>query len=388
MKLTIHLTLLLLLVLGFISNIFADSNPYLGTSIEDFQKEGVSPNKIEAWEDGLRTTTEPGTYEWWYFDGHMEDGTKVVVVYYTKSLYRPMDPFTPSISITITSPEGDVYYKYKAFTAKSAFFATDKCDIRIGGNAVSGDLTNYQIYASIDDLAVDLNLRRMVPSWRPGNGHVYFGEEKTQKYFAWLPSVPNGEMTGTISYNGETHSVQGSGYHDHNWGNAALSSLLKNWWWTRVQVDDYTLIGAELRTRDEYGDIKLPLFAAITPEQIIADKAFENTTMELKESNFAIHPDPGSNELIARQLNFNYEQEDKLIVNLDLQLNEMIGSKDLLKLSTLSDEEIAAVKKAGASPWYTRFSSTATINIIERLNKGFSFVTADGFAVTEKMDFE
>ena len=33
-----------------------------------YQKLGLTRNKVEIWEDGMRTDGSKGTYEWWYFD--------------------------------------------------------------------------------------------------------------------------------------------------------------------------------------------------------------------------------------------------------------------------------------------------------------------------------
>ncbi len=44
---------------------------------------------ILPWEDGLRSNTDPGTFEWWYFDAQFEDGSTAVIVYATKPIINP-----------------------------------------------------------------------------------------------------------------------------------------------------------------------------------------------------------------------------------------------------------------------------------------------------------
>jgi len=121
------------------------------------------------------------------------------------------------------------------------------CDVAIGKNRVRGNLKKYHIHTGIDGTICDLTLKRLVPSWRPGVGKWYFGNEQND-FFAWFPSVPYGEMSGTIAYKGKPRKVKGSGYHDHNWGNIAMSELWNNWWWSRSQLGDYTNIAIELIT--------------------------------------------------------------------------------------------------------------------------------------------
>ena len=41
---------------------------------EDYARYGLDPTTVAQWEDGARTDDRPGTYEWWYFDAHLDDG--------------------------------------------------------------------------------------------------------------------------------------------------------------------------------------------------------------------------------------------------------------------------------------------------------------------------
>ena len=41
-----------------------------------YKKMGLTKDKVEIWEDGLRTDGSKGNYEWWYSDFSFEDGTK------------------------------------------------------------------------------------------------------------------------------------------------------------------------------------------------------------------------------------------------------------------------------------------------------------------------
>jgi transposase-like protein len=47
---------------------------------QDYARLGLARKEIKPWEDGARTDDRPGSYEWWYFDAHLVDGTKLVVV--------------------------------------------------------------------------------------------------------------------------------------------------------------------------------------------------------------------------------------------------------------------------------------------------------------------
>ena len=51
---------------------------HVAASPADFAALGIG-QKIAIWEDGRRTPKSADTFEWWYFDGLLDDGTVVVV---------------------------------------------------------------------------------------------------------------------------------------------------------------------------------------------------------------------------------------------------------------------------------------------------------------------
>ena len=52
---------------------------------------------VLPWEDGLRLNTDPGNFEWWYFDAHFEDGSTAVIVFATKTIINPRVPLLPNL---------------------------------------------------------------------------------------------------------------------------------------------------------------------------------------------------------------------------------------------------------------------------------------------------
>ncbi|MDX6201052.1 MAG: hypothetical protein QOJ83_552, partial [Frankiales bacterium] len=74
----------------------------LGTTTDDYERLGIQPHVIKPWEDGMRTDGSRGTYEWWYFDAHLDDGAKLVVVFLTKDFTEFKKPLSPMIRIDLT----------------------------------------------------------------------------------------------------------------------------------------------------------------------------------------------------------------------------------------------------------------------------------------------
>src|SRR5882724_1810925 len=130
----------------------------LGTTAEDYARIGISPDQVAPWEDGARTDGGAGTYEWWYFDAHLDDGAKLVVVFFTKNFTDIGKPLAPMIRIDLDLPDGTSHHKIGEFTPEEFSAAKDLCDVRIGANTFSGDLHTYTITAVVDDVEIEVSL--------------------------------------------------------------------------------------------------------------------------------------------------------------------------------------------------------------------------------------
>ena len=239
-------------------------------SPEEFARLGLSPTVIEPWEDGARTDGGRGTYEWWYFDFSLDDGSTLVVVFLTKDFTRPNAPLAPVVTFSFDSPDGTTVSRAVTTGAAEFSAAKDRCDVRIGACTASGDLRRYEVHYEDAEVSADVRLTGTVPSWRPGTGHAFFDEER---FFAWLPSVPRGTVEGTVSIGGVSRRVTGFGYHDHNWGNAALPGLVHDWYWGRARIGDYTVIASFITATDRYGGVAMPVFMLAHGGAIVADDA-------------------------------------------------------------------------------------------------------------------
>jgi hypothetical protein len=72
-----------------------DKSAEIACTPADYERLGLSSTSIEPWDDGARTDHSAGTYEWWYFDAHLADGAKLVVVFMNKDIAEPQKPLSP-----------------------------------------------------------------------------------------------------------------------------------------------------------------------------------------------------------------------------------------------------------------------------------------------------
>jgi len=325
----------------------------LGRAEKYYKKEGMKKTP-EVWEDGIRTNPNKSEFEWWYFDAHLDDGTVVVIVFFTKSMIDINSKLNPYVSTRIAFPDGTHHNIEQGFSKDQFSASREKCDVVIGKNRVTGNLKEYHIYTNIDGRICDLKLKRSVPSWRPGVGKWYFGKEE-KDYFGWFPSVPYGEISGTITYKGKIRKVKGSGYHDHNWGNIAMSKIWNNWWWSRSQIGGYTNMAIELTTTKKYGNIKLPLFMLSKGNKLLFD---DESKMVLNRFDLFKHPKGEKN--VENRLEFIYtDGNNHITLNLKRKKDILVyGFVDKLSLW-----KRVAAKILRKDPWYYRILGNVELEL-------------------------
>ena len=107
-------------------------------------------DKIQIFEDGIRTEEKSGSYEWWYFDSKYADGSSLVIIFYTKHVTSFAKNFKPFVSLNYTGSNGKEI-KTELWSDDYSF-SKNKCDVRIGDCYIKGDLSHYDIYFKNDEL--------------------------------------------------------------------------------------------------------------------------------------------------------------------------------------------------------------------------------------------
>ncbi len=234
---------------------------------------GIDPKVVAVWEDGFRSAGElDHSFEWWYFDMQLDDGSTLVATFNTKPNTAPDGPLDPSVLIIHHGPDREKIRESVTHPASEFSASEERCDVKIGPNTVSGDLAHYDLHLDDAGVVADLSIEGHAPSWRPGAGLSYFDKAKTQK-FAWVVPVPYGTVTGTITVDGETRQVSGSAYHDHNWGNKVMDAGLDHWFWGRAHIGDYTVVYVRMTTKGLFGlgAINIPTFLLAKGDQVLTD---------------------------------------------------------------------------------------------------------------------
>ena len=270
----------------------------------DYARLNLERDAVAPWEDGARTDNRPGTYEWWYFDAPLDDGSSLVVVFMNKDLSSPNDPLTPTIRIDLDLADGRSFQKLARYHRDTWRSSTTGADVRIGENRFSGDLHSYRIQATVDEVSVDVALVGQVAAWRPQTGYLLFGSDREQE-FAWLPSVPQGAVTATYRIGEELHETTGVGYHDHNWGNVSLVKIVHDWYWARGQAGPYSVIASLVTAHKRYGYAQLPIFMLARDGEVVADDS-----RRVRFEALDTYTDEATGKPVATTTSYTYAGED------------------------------------------------------------------------------
>src|ERR1700736_3095721 len=271
----------------------------------DYERLGLARDVVAPWEDGARTDNRRGTYEWWYFDAHLDDGSTLVVVFMNKDFASPNDPLTPTIRIDLDLADGRSYQKLVTYAPESWDASTRGADGRIGENRFSGDLGTYHIQATVEEITVDIPLVGQVPAWRPQTGYLLYGTAR-DKEFAWLPSVPQGAVTATYRIGDEVRETTGVGYHDHNWGNVSLAKIVHDWYWARGQAGPYSVIASLVTAHKRYGYTELPIFMLAREGEVVADDS-----RRVRFDALDTYTDQSTGKPVATRTRYTYLGEDE-----------------------------------------------------------------------------
>ncbi len=320
----------------------------LGNTDAHYRRMGIHRDHIEPSEDGMRTDSSRGTYEWWYFDAHLDGGSKIVITFRNKNIADIDTPLAPGIDFNFVGPGIQPIDVHVPFQADQFSAAKDSCNVSIGANTFKGDLHTYQIHVELAGVTADISLTSTVPAWRPRTGCLFFGERE-EHYFAWMPAVPQGNVVATIVQNGGApQRYTGIGYHDHNWGNVSMLKLMHNWYWARGKLGDYSLIASYITAEARYGYQTFPVFMLAKGDCLIGDDAGK-----VRFSIDDVHTDPDTGKPVANQILYEYvDGPERYVLT-------FIRQSDILHLKFL--DEIHGIKHVlarliGFNGAYLRFT--------------------------------
>ena len=320
-----------------------------------YEKMGLTRNEVELWEDGSRVDGRKGSYEWWYYDSHYPDGTVLVIFFFSKMPIDVDGPIKPIATMELTLPDGRKLSEEVYATVEESHYAKDRCDVRIGECHCSGDLRHYDVVFCGKTMSAHLTLDGTIRAWRSQTGSIFFGDSE-EHYFAWLPAIPEGVAVADISYDGgkELH-LEGSGYHDHNWGNISMIKLMHHWYWGRAKIGDYKVISSWITAGKKYGYKDHDVFMIARDGEIIGDNS-NHTLKFLPEDRYI---DEYTGKPVYNKVIYEYTAESKDEYRITY---ERMGDINKTRFVDVLPKPLGILAKAvGFDGGYLRFEGTATV---------------------------
>jgi hypothetical protein len=331
---------------------------------QDYKDLGVNPRRIETWEDGRRSDDAPGSWEWWYFDGIMDDGTKIVIQFFTKTNDAIREnKGAPNLAIKVTLPDGTHYEEHPEFPVETARYGEGKCDVHFGDNRFVGDFSSYEIHVDeVNGLGADLKITSLSRPYRPGTAYFEVGD----KYYTWLCSMPKGVVDGYVLVDGDRRRVHGGCYHDHQWGTINLLQVWNHWLWSRQSFDDCSIMVFDMVAQEKNGGGRFPI-AFIQDAR--GNLLFENHT-DVNYGLISTYQDLASGKTYPRECRYEFEKDDIRVVY-------TIREKSILENRVMGKEAPMTRKiimwMMGLNPTYARYSGMGDLSIY----KGGKLVTKE-----------
>ena len=317
---------------------------------------GLKRGNVEKHEDGTNTNGADGTYEWWYFDSALEDGSSIVVTFFTRSPQNPDAPLAPFATFEWTKPDGTVISERVDANGGGFSASEDSCDVRINDCSFTGDLNEYEITFKNENIEASIQLVSTTKSWRPETGHRLYGN-KEEYFAAWLCAVPDGDVKVGIKTNEDDITLFGSGYHDHNWGNRPIWKMQNNWYWGRAKTDSYVFIAFDVITAEEYGFKEFPCLMLAKDGEILIGEVKDVTFRTDDE-----YIDEKTGITIANKLIYDYS-DGKLNYRVTFERENTILDTSIIRaLTEAQKQEVAALDYKMN---YYRFTGTATVEIFD-----------------------
>jgi predicted secreted hydrolase len=275
--------------------------------------------------------------EWWYFDAIFNNNYSAHIGF--KTFFRKkLGMVSPNIQ----------YYKDGKLVADAAnrflyrnFFTSNEIPIaklfkksvfefNLDRYKENGDWI-YDFKYKIKDNAVDLNFKGLTKGWKI--------ETDTE---SWTVALPKARVSGEIVVNGKKMSVDGIGYHDHNWNYSMLTVMNYGigWYWGKIRSESFVIVWANIIKSSKRSE----LIAVINQDY--------NGYMNINPNNFHFSVEK-----------FSRKKHKKIPTCFKIQIDDIVDNKPVKVDVELESENYHYGKQLLADYWRYHVKSNGKISV-------------------------
>ena len=203
--------------------------------------EGLPPTYVPS-DAGMATNPMPGTFEWWYFQGKLDDNSTTQITLLVKPWLDNNGPLQPYATIAITTPNGTHLAGEQKVDVSQFKSARNAMNVTMGDTWARGDLNTVKLhYATTKNgLGADLVFQSAAPPTRFGGSGIWYFDQSLTRISATNDPMPFAKVNGSLTYGGQSHKVQGTGYIDKQWGTVNWNQDYDGWYWSTGHYGNYT----------------------------------------------------------------------------------------------------------------------------------------------------
>ena len=173
--------------------------------------------------------------EWWYWTGHLQDEAERWYGFQVTFFLMGQGPTRGSlVNVALTDIEGQTFDHVAKFEFAPVAPLENGIDFAFGPHTAQGGDGHDTVHVELTDGALDLTLSATRPPLlQHGGGFIEYPFGGNTYYY----SRTRMEAAGTLQIGGETRTVSGHGWFDHQWGELGTVTE-RGWVGFAIQLED------------------------------------------------------------------------------------------------------------------------------------------------------
>jgi hypothetical protein len=354
------------------------------TSVCVFEHQEGIPRNLNAGLEKSDMVFHPmkcGSYgESWFFLAMLEDGGWITSLLATTN--QGMGKFRSSVDFAYYEADGTMRSVHKNYKRNHLTASEDSFSVKIGKNYAGGEYPNYRLVINENELQAELTYTCLTRGWKPGDGFLYFGEEKDQ-FWKFVAPSPRAKVTGHIVIDEKKIDLNGLGHHDHTYSNIKKPSYTKVQYVFRMFTEEFTLSLMKIILQDGYDRNSVDMLMVAQDDRII----FTTTELSYVPSRFKRDKDTGYRipyefKLKASVKGPSSPSGQGFSIEGNIEIENMLEKYDVL--AQIGKFQKAVVKTFVAKPFLYRFSCRYDLEL--KMDEIIRHLVGKGFSEANFMD--